>query len=128
MINVQARVPIQQTLITMYHPQPEIGITLKYDRKNGAGIARSFMETKRSKYQDMRYHWLEDHKKMVHLNPYWPWLINKWAYYFIKYDTSANHKIMRYNYLKKLHIMTNKFLSNHMLLFAPHATHCTRVC
>ena len=97
-------------------------------KNNWVGIIRSFMKPKHSKSWDIRYHWLEDRTKIGHLNHYWEWGINYWVDYFSKHHTPAYHKIMRYNYLQKLHMMMNKFLSNYILQSAMHATKCLRVC
>ena len=62
-------VPIRHTLISMDHLQPDNINPLELDRKTGFGVVRSFMKPKCYKSWVMIYHWLEDRKKMGHLNP-----------------------------------------------------------
>ena len=83
-LNGQKMVPIRHILIAMDHPQPDNINPLMPVSKTGVGIVCSFMNPKRSKSLDMRYHWLEDCKKMGRLDPYWGWGIHNWADYFTK--------------------------------------------
>ena len=112
-------VSIRNTLIATDHQQPENGHHLNLYIKTGLGIVRSFMKPKRSKYWDMKYHWLEDCTNMGYLNPYWERGIHNWEDYFTKHHPPDYQKKMRYKYLQKVHITTNKFL---------HTTQCARVC
>ena len=121
-------VPIQRTRIAMDNLKPDNGNPLKSDSKTGIDIVLHFMKPKHSKSWDMRYHWLEECTKMFHLNTYWEQGINNWAGYFKKHHPPAYHNIIRYEYLKMVHMVTNKFPSSHVLPFAPHATNYTRVC
>ena len=59
--NNKTTVPVQVTeiIISQDHPQPYNKNPLKYNSKTGFGIIRSFVNTKRSKSWDMKYHWLE---------------------------------------------------------------------
>ena len=112
-LNGQTLVPIRNNLIAMYHPQPENGNPLKSDSKTGVGIVRSFMKPKRSKYWDMKYHWLEDCTNMGYLNPYWERGIHNWEDYFTNHHPPAYHKIISYKYLQKFHLTKKSFCTSH---------------
>ena len=94
-LNGEAMVPIWHTLIAMDHPQPDNGNPLKSDRKTGVCIVCYFINTKRSKSLDMRYHWLDGHTIMGHLNAYWLLGIHNWAEIFTKHHPPAYHNIIR---------------------------------
>ena len=119
LLNVQTMVPIRNTLIGIDHLKPENGNPLKSDIKTGVEIVHLFMKTKHSRSWDMKYHWLENCTKMVHLNNFWEQVINNWSDYFTKHHPLAYHKIMRYKYLQTVHIMTSKFMN---------ATQYARMC
>ena len=91
----QIMVPIRKNLIFMGYPQPENVNPLKSDRKTGIGIVYSFMNPKRSKPWDMKYHCFKDCTKTGHLNPYWEQVIYNWEDYFTKHHPPAYHKVIR---------------------------------
>ena len=77
------------------------------------------MKPKRSKSWDINYHWIEYRTQMGHLNPYWERGIHNRAGYFTKHNPLSYHKKMRYKYLQKVHLTTNKLL---------HAKQCEKIC
>jgi hypothetical protein len=108
-VNGQYIIPVRTTLVAMGHPQPKNGTPLKTDSATSLGIVKNFMQPKRSKSWDMRYHWIQDRDKLGDLNPYWEKGTHNWADYFTKHHSPAHHKIMRYKYLQKMNSLSAPF-------------------
>ena len=82
-VNAQLALPIRYALGSRGHPQPQTPI--KTDNYTTARCFYSNMQKKRSKYWDMRFHWLRDKGTHNELNVLWDTRINNKADYYRKY-------------------------------------------
>ena len=82
----------------MGHPQPPTPI--KVDKSTANAFVHDYITQKRSKFWDMRFHWLRDPHTKQHNKVYWDKGKNNWADYPTKTQTTPYHCSMRPKYVK----------------------------
>ena len=80
----------------MDHFQPPSPI--KTDNTTSFGYVHNNIQLKRSKYWDMRHHWLQDKETHKIMRVFWELGDTSDAYYFTKHYPTTYSRLMRPNY------------------------------
>ena len=104
--NAKTIIDLRRSLHALGHPQPPT--PLKTDNSTACGFVSNFVQQKRSKSWDMRYHWLKE-KQNKDFQVYWAPGTNNLADYFTKHHAPSYHKKIRTKYiLKGFNMLLNK--------------------
>ena len=96
--NARFYIPLRQILEAMKHTQPPTH--LKTNNYIALGYIHNNIQRKRSKFWDMRHHWLWDKKKHLLVKVFWESGLTNEADYFTKYHTVTYHCTMRPRYIR----------------------------
>jgi hypothetical protein len=99
--NAQSGAPLRGTLTELGHIQP--AAPLRTDNSTAFGFLNETIKQKRSKANDMRYHWLTDRVRQKQFDLYWRPGRENLGNYHTKHHPAQHHKDMRRLILHQAH-------------------------
>ena len=104
-INCREAIPARHILIVMGHPQPPM--PMQTDNTTALGFVNNTIDPQRTKDMDMRFHWLQCHKRQQQFLHYWrPGQTNN-GDYITKHHAAVHLRAMRTEFFTPKRTLVN---------------------